>query len=147
MKRLIAFFILIVLLIGVKFINNDFPQDFKYEKIVVITKSQALFDGEYIKNGNQYYYTFDYENTPKFEEQDIDGVVYYFNSQTNINKIKQSLNFCYQSGQDIDNMKIYYGWTNKYQNFRIVNNKKVNVQIVENSTNIIVGFPMILCGY
>lgn len=151
MKRMIAFFVVVAILIGIKFINRNNLPNFEFEKLVVISQVSNLFDQEKIQNGNQFYYTFDKINgkniIKNLDNKDFDGLVYYFNKSVGIDRLKNKFDFVYKGKENIQNLQIYYGYDSDYPDFVFLNGKKVNVQLVENSTNIIVGFPMILCGY
>lgn len=151
MKSLIVFFVAIFILIGFKVVyENDMP-NYDFEKLVIVTNSDSSFDSEKINNGNHFYYTFDNIKGKKvlknLNMSEIEGLVYYFEKDFTIDKIKSKLDFCYSSQEKIDNLNIFYGYDSSYPDFRYVEGKKVNVQIVENATNFIVGYPMILCGY
>lgn len=150
MKKLIAFFICFILLGGVKFIKEDNLPSYDFQKLIVISKQLNQFEVESIKNGNQYYYTFTQENKEKLKDikiKEVDGLVYYFAKEKGLENIKEIFDFSYASKEEIDGLDIWYGYSNDYPRFNIIKGKMVNCQIVENSTNIIVGFPMILCGY
>lgn len=151
MKRMIAFFIVFVFLIGIKFVSeNNFPE-YEFERLIIISKSSSLFDCEKIKNGNQFYYTFDnktgQEVLKNLKIDEIDGLVYYFDKTEDIQSIKNKLNFVYKTREVIKGMEVMYGYDSSYPDFNYIDGKKTNVQIVKNSTNIIIGYPMILCGY
>lgn len=150
MKRMIAFLFVIIFLAGFKIIyENTFPE-LKFEKLVVISQNPSLFDCETLRNGNDYYFYFNEKESQNalknLNIENIEGLVYYFDKNINLEKIKNKLNFYYK-GQSIDNMVVYYGYDSTYPDFRIIDGKRINVQIVKNSTNIIVGYPLILCGY
>ena len=151
MKRMIVFFIVFVFLIGIKFVSEERFPYYKFEKLVVISQTSNMFDCDKIKNGNQYYYTFDNkigkEILKDLKIKEIEGLVYYFDKSTNLQSIKNKLNFAFKSREVIKGLEIMYGYDKDYPNFNYINGKKTNVQIVKNSANIIVGYPMILCGY
>lgn len=151
MKRMIAFFVVIMFLFSLKFINENNIIKYKFDKLLIVSQCDSLYDVEMIENGNQYYYTFSYQQGKEVLKEiklgNIDGLVYYFDKSIGLEKFKNNLDFCFESQEKIDGLKIFYGYDNSYPDFRYIDNKKINVQIVENSTNIIVGFPIILCGY
>jgi len=151
MKRMIALFFVLVTLFGIKFLNEKTFPCLNFQKLIIISKYSELYDREKVQNGNQFYYTFNQEeglkalkeiNIPK-----IDGLVYYFDKKIGLDFIKNKINFSYEAKEEIEGMKIFYGYDKSYPDFRFLNGKKINCQIVQNSTNIIVGYPMILCGY
>lgn len=151
MKRMIAFLIIFVMMLGVKFVQENNLPRYDYEKLIVVTKLEKLFDAEKIENGNQFYFIFDNNRGEKVLKElnieNIDGLVYYFDKNLGVDFIKNKLDFYYEAAEKIDELEIYYGFDSSYPNFTYLNGKKINVQIVKNSTNIIVGYPMILCGY
>ena len=123
----------------------------QFEKLIVVSSSATLLNCEKLENGSQYYYLLNSKEGKKILKeisiQDIDGIVYYLDKAVGLKGIINKLDFFYQGREKIDGLEVYYGYDSSYQDFRIIEGKKINVQIVENSTNIIVGYPMILCGY
>lgn len=150
MKRVIAFLILILFLAGCKIVSLNNVPDFDFESLIIISLNSSLYDTSNIQNGNQYYYEFDKKSGEKalqnLQYDEIEGIVYYFEKDYDIKQIKNKLDFCFE-GEKVDDIEIVYGYDKNYPDFRYINGKKVNVQIAENSTNIVVGYPLILCGY
>lgn len=150
MKRMIAFFIAIGLLIGVKFACQSNSLNYDFEKLIIVSSSECLYDTDFVRNGNKYYYSFDKNQGEKalenIKSEEVEGLVYYFDLNYNLKNLKNKLDYCYKGGS-ASGIEIYYGYDKQYKDYRIVNRKKVNVQIVKNSTNIIVGYPLILTSY
>ena len=44
-------------------------------------------------------------------------------------------------------MTIYYGYTSKYSDFRLINGKKINIQIAFTEYGVMLGLPLILTGF
>ena len=150
MKRMIAFFIVISLIVGIKFMSQESIPQFNYEKLVIVSKLNSLFEIESVKNGSDYYYTFDKilgEKVLKnINKEEIESIVFYFDRDYSLKKIQNKMDYIYKGGS-VSELEIYYGYDKDYSDYRIIDGKKVNVQIVKNSTNIIVGYPLILTGY
>ena len=116
--------------------------------MIVISKT-TQFDREYLQNGEDFYYNFDkiegQEVLKGLDVNEIKGLVFYFEN-IDINDLFNKTDFYYK-GEEVDGMKVYYGYDSSYLDFRYINGKKINIQIVQNSTKTIVGYPMILCGF
>ena len=77
--------------------------------------------------------------------QKAEGVILVFDSD--IDKVKNELNFKQVKKETIDGLEIFYGYTNLYSDFVYVNGKQVNVQIIERENQTVAGFPLILSGF
>lgn len=151
MKRMIAFFIVVISLFGIKiFTENNLP-NCNFEKLVVVSSSDSLFEGEKLKNGNHFYYTFNYQQgrgvLNDLKASQIEGVVFYYDNSINVEELLNTLDFYFKSKVQIEGIEIFYGYDGDYTDFRYIDGKKINVQVVINSTNIVMGYPLILCGY
>lgn len=148
MKRMIAFFIVFIFFIGLKIAGENNLPYWNYDSVIIVS-SNAIFEKQYIQNGEDFYFTFDKNEgetvLKDLNIKEIKGLVFYFNN-IDINNLLNKIDF-YFDGTDVEGMKVYYGYDSSYPDYRYINGKKVNVQIVENSTKTIVGYPMILCGY
>ena len=151
MKRMIAFLIAVLGFLGIKVSTENRLPSYNFEKIVVVSKKDDLFESQKIKNGNQFYYSFDFsegkEVLSQIKVNDFDGLVFYLDKNSSLNAVLNNLDFCFKGKSEIENLQTFYGYDKNYHDFRIVDNKKVNVQVVVNSTNIVVGYPLILCSY
>ena len=146
MKRMIAFLIIILLLIGFKFIDNNFAK-YHFQKFIVVSKISALYNTPVVKNGNDYYYAFrDRAVLDEINMNDVEGIIFYFDKSMDINILLNEMDFYYKGGI-VNDIQVFYGYDSDYAEYNLIDNKKINVQIVENSTNIIVGYPMILSGF
>ncbi len=150
MKRLLIF-LMFILIIIIVYINKD-KGLFNYKnitKVCIISKNSDIFaKEEVVKNGSQFYYILSREeaedNVKTFDE--IDGVVLYLEN-SNVEKIASYYHISYHQGKDIEDYKIYYGYTPRYSKFQFINGRKINAQIVVGNEQIILGFPMILTGF
>ena len=133
MKRVIGFFVAVILLIGVcVFKENDYALFNGFSRIIVVSEQEQLYQN-YLINGNQYYYIFD-------ENADVKQLDF------NIEKLMSNLDFYYQGG-DVEGYKLYYGYYCDFNEFRYVDGKKVNIQIALTQNEIVVGLPLITTGY
>ena len=102
---------------------------------------------DYVQNGDEYIVEV-YSDIERFYQKysdQIKGFNLYFSE--NVEQIIQTLSGQIYRSQDVEGMKIYYGYTNLYNDFRYVSGKKINVQIAEQEKQVIVGFPLILTGF
>ena len=147
MKRVIGFFVAVILLIGVcVFKENDYALFNGFSRVIVVSEQEQLYQN-YLINGNQYYYIFD-ENADvkQLLKQDFVSYNFYYSPDFNIEKFMSNLDFCYQGG-DVEGYKLYYGYYSDFNDFRYVDGKKVNIQIALTQSEIIVGLPLITTGY
>lgn len=64
-----------------------------------------------------------------------------------INALKNYLNMTNSYTQTLQDKTIIYGYTSKFNQCEFVDGKKINVQIVVDEYQILVGFPMIMTGF
>ena len=149
MKKLIVFFLLIVPVVLV-FITRPICQElFNLDgvtKACVVTKSDIKEDEGL--STLQYNYIFsDYKDLEKSAERyDVSGIILYFN-EARYQSIIKSLNMLELKRENIDNKIIIYGYTPSYNNSIIMENKKVNAEMVVEGKSVVVGFPVILSGF
>lgn len=145
MKRMIGFFVIVFVLITFYQTKQD---DFLFLKDCksIITVSNYKFEEEnfLLQNGNQYYYK--YDNLQDIKNKDFISYNFYFDLNIDIFDILNKCSFFYQ-GEQIEDYQIYYGYYGGYNDFRYVNGKKINIQVVKTESQIIVGFPLIIIGY
>lgn len=147
MKNLVAFLFLTVLLLA--FCYFDFspalPFDNAARASFVLEEKVEGYD--YVQNGDEYIVEV-YSDIERFYQKysdQIKGFNLYFSE--NVEQIIQTLSGQIYRSQDVEGMKIYYGYTNLYNDFRYVSGKKINVQMAEQENQVIVGFPLILTGF
>lgn len=152
MKKLIAFFVIIVLLVSIKFFKtNDLFIFQDYSSMVIVT--DKLYDNLnlQIQNGEHFYYNFnnnkeDHLKIKSINSDDIVSYVFYFNNNKRIEDFANIFDYIYQ-GESVEDYLIYYGYYANYNNFRYVSGKKVNFQLVKTAYSWILGFPLIVTGY
>lgn len=64
-----------------------------------------------------------------------------------MNALKNYLNMTNFYTQTLQDKTIIYGYTSKFNQCEFVDGKKINVQIVVDEYQILVGFPMIMTGF
>lgn len=112
------------------------------EKVCVVT-DEEVEEFNSLKTAQCNYVMFDsIEDAEKVKPK---GFVIYMKSD--IDKIKDELNLMIDRSEEIDDMKIYYGFTPNFSDFVLSNNKRINAQIVVRGEDVIAGFPMILTGF
>ena len=152
MKRLIAFISIVLLsfLVLLSYKNNKIF-DCNYEKFVVVTKNENLLkDCEKIVNGDNVYFIVEKEQKDKVENlnfSDTLGVVFYFNKNIKFNNFNRRFNYSLSGGKSIEGRQVFYGYDKNYSDFRLIENKKVNVQLVRTENEWILGYPLILTGF
>lgn len=153
MKKMIAFFILIVFLVGLSvFKSNNFDLLKGYEKIIVVSENvYSKLDENPIKNGNQYIHSLEKEKGKYFlnniDKFDILGLSFYFNNNFKLSQFNKEFDYTLSNPSILEEYKIYYGYYEKYDDYRLIDGKKINVQLVETQNEWIVGFPLILTGF
>ncbi len=142
---MIGFFVVVITLLALQI---DKHRDFEFlqdcDKIIVVSDREIENKNYIIKNGNQFYYEFNDINS--LSEEKFSAYNFYFDSSKNINEIISNLSFVYQ-GKSVENYQIYYGYYDNYNDYRYVDGKKINVQVVKTPSQIIVGFPLVVTGY
>ena len=142
-KILLLFLILPFVLVG--YIRDDVNQVLSLNgvsKVCIVTKdSTKEFDS--IQTAQLNYAFFDSGNEDcKLKPE---AVVIYMNSS--LEKLVKELNLMVDREENIYDMQIVYGFTPKYNDFVLSNNKRINTQIVIQGDKMVVGFPMILTGF
>lgn len=147
MKNVIAFLFLGVLLFVFYYFDFTPPLPFNSAERASFVLQQKVDGYDYVRNGDDYIIEV-YSDIQSFYEKysdKIKGFNVYFSHNAEW-FIKNFQGQIYRT-QDIEGMKIYYGYTNLYNDFRYVSGKKINVQIAEQEDQIVVGFPLILTGF
>ena len=148
MKKLIAFILLILPLLFLLLFKSGSDSIFCLEgvtKACIVTSEDV--EGENVVNTLGYnYVTFDANNLKKAKSIDEDGVMLYVENSS-IEKVSKSLNMLDFRRENVMGKEVVYGYTPKYQKSLILDNKKVNVQIVVDDDKLILGFPIILGGF
>ena len=152
MKRLIAFILIIIasfLLLLTK--NNNKVFDYDYEKVIIVTKNEKLLDDcEKMVNGNNIYFLVRRDQGDKIKNLDfsyVSGIVLYLNKDIKFDYFNRHFNFTLFGGKTIENRQVFYGYDKNYGDYRIIKNKKVNVQLAKTENEWILGYPLIITGF
>ena len=153
MKRMIAFFILVLMLLCVKYLNIDkIKEIFGYDRIVVTTnQSYADLSADYIKNGDFYYYKLDKEEGKEFlknkSRYKIEGISFYFDKKYDLDYFKRIFDNNLTNGSQIENLEVYYGFYKNFDDYKMIDGKKINVQLAKTEEEWVIGMPLILTGF
>lgn len=153
MKRMIAFFILVLMLLCVKYLNIDkIKEIFGYDKIIVTTnQSYADLSTDYIKSGDFYYYKLDKEKGKEFlknkSRYKIEGISFYFDKKYDLDYFKRIFDNNLTNGSQIENLEVYYGFYKNFDDYKMIDGKKINVQIAKTEEEWVIGMPFILTGF
>lgn len=152
MKRLIAFVFIIIssfLLLATK--NNNKVFEYDYEKAVVVTKNENLLeDCEKTINGENVYFLVKKEQKEKIENLDFSsviGLVFYFDKEIKYDYFNKRFDYTLFGGKIIEGRQVFYGYDKNYCDYRIIENKKVNVQLAKTEDEWIIGYPLIITGF
>lgn len=152
MKRMIAFIFVMFMLLGIAYYKDSLPQINDCERAVIISKFDNLeIDGDILQSGNDFYYYVDKKECEKaFEKygsEKIEGVVFYFNNKYDLNYFNNKFNNTLTDKVVVEKCDVYYGYDKDYFDFRLIDGKKVNFQLVNDGNNWILGYPMIIIGF
>lgn len=150
MKKMIAFIFIIILLFGIALAKINYPKPLNYEKVVVVTEKKYDLECEIIKSGNDYYYMLGNKADKILKNIDISqikGIVFYLPGEYKLQDLKKHFNYMVFDSKSVQNKKVYYGYDDSYYNFKIIDGKKINFQLVEDQNQWILGYPMILTGF
>lgn len=149
MKRLLALIVLLGALLGLQNHSNfDFFACDGLQKVCFVTKENLLDSEDVIKSGNQFYCNLSIEQASQTYKsiEELDGMILYF-FDTSLEQITKYYKVDYFKGQVVEGKEVFYGYSPLYKDFKLVDNKKINAQIVINANEIILGFPAILVGF
>lgn len=147
MKKMIVFFIICILLIGVSFFTN-LGTSLDSAKCAAFVINEKIEGYESIQNGNDSIIKV-YSNIQDFYtkyKKNIKGFNLYFET-FDLTLFAKNLNAQIYRSHNVEGMEMYYGYTNMYGEWKNVNGKKVNIQIAIKDNETIVGFPLILTGF
>ncbi len=152
MKRLIAFIFIVILSFLVLLTSkNNKIFDYDYEKVIIVTKNENLLkDCEKIVNGDNFYFIVEKEKKDRVENlyfSNTLGVVFYYNKNLTFNSFNKRFNYSLFGGKSIEDREVFYGYDKNYSDYRILENKKVNVQLVRTENEWILGYPLIITGF
>lgn len=152
MKKLIAFFIVAILLVSIKYFKiDDFSLFQTFDQLVIVTDKFYTNLNLESQNGEQYYYTFENNDKDKImiesiDKNDIEAYVFYYQPDKKLKDFSVYFDYIYQGGA-VENYDVYYGYYAGYNDFCNLKGKKVNFQLVHSDNCWILGFPLIVTGY
>lgn len=85
-------------------------------------------------------------NVIKFINQN-DSEIIEIDNNSNIENIKKALNLEIYSKNNISDRIVYECYSNKLNNFVVIDGKKVNIQISITDNKIIIGYPLISTSF
>lgn len=152
MKKMIAFILILCCLVSVfQFSNNQtlFGKFQNAASVCLIAEESFDFAQRHESSGDK---IFNYcsltqakENFEHISEK-LEGVQLYFEDMSAL-EILQKLQIAQYSQMEMDGMVVYLAYTTLYDDFVLVDGKKINVQIVEKDGQVVCGFPAIITGY
>lgn len=154
MKRIIAFLILAALGCALTFAGEDsfFIQQ-GLERVTFVSKQLCEFEEDaevkIIQSGNHFYISTSPENAQRVGEKlsQVSGYVLYYDKTIDKEELLSALLDFRGEESIVEGTKVVTGYTSHFKDFRVLNGKKVNVQIAFTEDNIVVGFPLILTGF
>ena len=152
MFRFIAFFVLLLSL-PLTLIEGrciDFEKLSAENIKIYFSEDIEMENLQTFKNGVGCYIVVNRNLANKFiEEECLDGIT--FESKLSAEDILKNLNAKIVSVQDIqinkENKTIFYAFSDYFSKFLIINGKKVNLQIVCENENCLVGHPLLMGSY
>ena len=150
MKKLIAFCLFGLSLFGFQFIpKEDNKEIFSLSGIsqaCLVTTDNFESENSLTTLDYTYVYAGKDEAFELYKQINPKAVILFFQN-LKPDDLMKSLNMLVLKEEYINDCKIIYGYTSKYNNFRLIENKRVNVQIACKNNEIIAGFPLILSGF
>ena len=155
MKKFILFLLSILLLsfTYIKLQNEDFFYDyfktFDEVEFCYVYKSSEKEDtasNEYVLSSGGYDFLYFFDSSSIDFSPDYYEVNFKGDEQT-IKKILKDLNILVYNSENVEKRFIIYGYSSNFRKYCLVNNRKINFQIVLLNNKIMVGYPMIYSGF
>ena len=150
MKKMIALIFVIVTLFALNLSFSD-DKSIDFESVVIVSTNSDLDIGEFVQNGSDYYYKLNKQEGTKtlktLAPNCVKGLVYYVSNKYNLEYFKNKFNFYLSDSSLIEERTVYYGYDSSFKDFNYINGKKINVQLVNDGSQWIVGYPLILTGF
>ncbi len=150
MKKLLLFFIVIIIGLSINFFKSDdifsIPN---INSVCFVADYSAVKDKnlDFVECGNDAIVFSNIEDAREIY-YDLEPKCTVLSLQnTSLDQIKDLLKINYSFNQDLEGLTITYGYTPSFDKFQYVDGKKINVQIVEKSDEMLIGFPIIMTGY
>lgn len=153
MKKMIAFLLCGVLML---FAKGAFPSEIKSFdqaiKMVVVCEKELSYLENPFQSGQDFYYTIEGDkiatslDSIKQDQKNIKGINLYFSCETPLSYFQERIDYLGEK-QMLGETEVYYGYYIYYQNFKWLDGKKINVQLVYTNQGWILGLPLILTGF
>ena len=102
---------------------------------------------DYLPSGNQALISVDAENLQQIYQQIKPYCVLLKYDSNQLQSVKNAFSITNYYVQTLQNQTIVYAFSPKIKDFRFVDGKKINVQIVVDESDVLVGIPMIMTGF
>lgn len=115
----------------------------------VVSAQVALEEGlEYVENGEDAIVCVQDKEKAKeiYDSLSPKCLIMEFDKE-DFENVKSFLGISQSFTQQLQDLQILYGYTSLYPESKMIEGKKVNVQMVIKGDELIVGFPMIMTGY
>lgn len=150
MKKLAVFLIVGVLisLVGIIPRDNVFDLEGIESAKFVMTAEAAQNEGlDFVQSGEEAIVEIKQSDLKeKYQKYSPKSVVLEF-GKGKMQYITDFLNLSLASEQEIDGIRIIYGYTSFYKDSQYIDGKKINVMLVEKDDCVLVGFPIIMTGF
>lgn len=151
MKRLIAFIFVVVLIIFVGYYNDSEESMFDLCDGILIITSKPVENKKFYSSGGDFYSTFDVEESQSILKNlnrinGLKGVNLYFDGKIPFSYFSDKITYLKQT-KDVGEYKVFEGYTTFFDKFNWIDNKKINVQLVQTQDQWILGVPLILTGF
>lgn len=150
MKKLAIFIFSAILIVVAGVIPKENALDLSGAKKVVFVMDSDLAQEknlQFVQSGNDAIVSIDCESVrDRYNEYNPKSVIYEFALQDR-EYVENFLSLGQTQVQNLENMKIEYGYTSKFDKCEFVAGKKVNIMIVEKEELLLVGFPIIMTGF
>lgn len=151
MKKLAVFCIVVVALILPDFlVQKQSVLDFDSVKAVSFVtdcESATKFNLDFVQNGSDAIAQVDVKQASELYQKIQPKCIVLSLDEKDLSKLTNFLNLKHFYQQNLDDMEIIYGYTDKFEDFTFVDNKKINVQIAVRQGDVVAGFPLIMTGF
>ncbi len=144
------FFAAVAVVASLSFPRIDLFEMQNVKAINVVVDQKVAVDNklDFIANGSDAIVTFDdKEKAKSFCKNNQPKCVVFVLPSFERKNVENFLNISYAFTQELGQKQIVYGWSSKGMDEKIVDCKKINVQLVVDGENMLVGFPMIMTGF
>ncbi len=150
MKRIVVFLVVCGMLISFAFLGRADYDAFEAKSVTFVTSESYEGEGaQVVQSGDDYFIKVASDKAAKVKKEigNIKGYVLHFDKSVAEQEIlSKYINFSFPPAT-IEGTRVITGYYAKEKDYRIVDGKKVNVQIAFKEDETLVGFPMILIGF